>query len=142
MSVLLKITEFSQKMSFFLAKAAVTMKRIALAFALFVLLAAPLRSGPPAAEAVTVPFEMLQKGRLFSGHLAVQVKVNGKGPYRLIFDTGAPMILLSNRIAKEAGLLGAGGKRPPAPGLFALPGQVTVGNLELGPLAPADHGAA
>ena len=33
------------------------------------------------------------------------VKVNGKGPYRLIFDTGAPMTLLNNKIAKEADLL-------------------------------------
>lgn len=48
---------------------------------------------------VKVPFELLK-----SGHMAVQVKVNGKGPYWLIFDTGAPISLLNTRIAKEAGL--------------------------------------
>src|SRR3954462_10396498 len=64
------------------------------------------RADEPKADPVKVPFEMLQKGRLMSGHLAVQAKVNGKGPYRLIFDTGAPVILLSARVGKEAGLTG------------------------------------
>ena len=36
-----------------------------------------------------------------SGHLAVQVKINGKGPYRLVFDTGAPMILVSTESARK-----------------------------------------
>ena len=43
-----------------------------------------------AARPVSVPFELLK-----SGHMAVQVKVNGKGPYWLIFDTGAPTSLLN-----------------------------------------------
>ncbi len=49
---------------------------------------------------VVIPFEMLK-----SGHMAVAVKVNGKGPYRVIFDTGAPINLFNNKLAKEAGLL-------------------------------------
>jgi hypothetical protein len=114
------------------------MRRFALTLALLVLVAVPLHSEPPLADSVTVPFEMLQKGKIFSGHLAVQVKVNGKGPYRLIFDTGAPMILLSNKVAKEAGLIGAGTRRPAARGGFALPGQVAVGKLEVGELAAED----
>src|SRR5438552_17986456 len=48
-------------------------------------------------EPVIVPFEMLK-----TGHMAVMIKVNGKGPYRVIFDTGAPMSLLSTKLAKEA----------------------------------------
>src|SRR5207253_7819976 len=67
-----------------------------------------------------------------SGHMAVQVKVNGKGPYRLIFDTGAPIILVSNKVAKEAGLFGSSGKRPAGPAVFAMPGQVRVKKLEIG----------
>jgi hypothetical protein len=117
------------------------MRRVALVLTLLAGTAVPLRAESPKAEPVTVPFEMLQKGRLASGHMAVQVKVNGQGPYRVIFDTGAPMILLSNRVAKEAGLLGAGGKRPAARGTFAMPGQVMVGKLELGPLAAEDLAA-
>src|SRR5262249_49567385 len=33
-----------------------------------------------------------------------QAKLNGKGPYRLIFDTGAPETLISTRIARDAGV--------------------------------------
>jgi Aspartyl protease/PDZ domain len=89
---------------------------------------------------VRVPFEMLQKGKLISGHLAVQVKINGKGPYRLVFDTGAPMILLSNRVGKEAGLAGAN-KQPAMPVRFGLPGMVRVGKLEIGSLVAEDVNA-
>ena len=61
-----------------------------------------------------MPFELLK-----SRHMAVQVKINGKGPYRLIFDTGAPMNLINNKIAKEAGVIeegrqGAGVRRSSA----------------------------
>jgi hypothetical protein len=76
---------------------------------------------------------MLQKGKLISGHLAIQVKVNGKGPYRLIFDTGAPVVLLSARVGKEAGLLERNKKAAPAAG-FLMPGQVRVEKLEVGSL--------
>jgi hypothetical protein len=86
---------------------------------------------------VRVPFEMLRSGETLSGHLAVQVKVNGKGPYRLVFDTGAPVILLSRRVGKEAGL---GGEKPsklttPEAKQSLMPGQVRIGKLEVGPLA-------
>jgi hypothetical protein len=95
------------------------------------------RADGTAAVPVTVPFQMLQKDRYFSGHIAVQAKVNGKGPYRLIFDTGAPIVLLSSRVAKEAGLFD-GRKRPTGAGSLLMPGQVRVGNLEIGRLAAAD----
>jgi hypothetical protein len=54
----------------------------------------------PAEKSIVVPFETLK-----SGHMAVQIKVNGKGPYRVIFDTGAPIHLFNNKLAKETGLL-------------------------------------
>lgn len=41
-----------------------------------------------------MPFELLP-----SNHMVVEAKLNGKGPYRLIFDLGAPVTLLSNRAA-------------------------------------------
>jgi hypothetical protein len=57
--------------------------------------------GPGEAEAgVAVPFKLLT-----TGHMTVQVKLNGKGPYTLIFDTGAPMSIVNNRLARDAGLL-------------------------------------
>jgi len=54
----------------------------------------------PVGKSLVVPFETLK-----SGHMAVKIKVNGKGPYRVIFDTGAPINLLNNKLAKEANLL-------------------------------------
>ena len=81
----------------------------------------------------TVPFELLR-----SQHMAVQVKINGKGPYRLIFDTGAPVTLLTNKVAKEAGVFPE--KFRPSP--FALFGaQQTpfkIKELEMGELKVAN----
>jgi membrane-associated protease RseP (regulator of RpoE activity) len=111
------------------------MRRILLALALFAvgLHAAPAQEAgvkkdakaPPQAKPVPVPFELLP-----SGHMAVQVKVNGKGPYRLIFDTGAPITLLNNKIAKEAGLLK--GVTRPLFTLFGSMGEVKVKDLRVG----------
>src|SRR5262249_61540860 len=38
-----------------------------------------------------VPFEMLA-----TNHMVVRARINGQGPYRLIFDIGAPITLVSN----------------------------------------------
>jgi hypothetical protein len=47
--------------------------------------------------AVSVPFEMLP-----SNHMVVELTLNDKGPYRLIFDLGAPVTLISTRAAKAS----------------------------------------
>ena len=47
----------------------------------------------------TVKFDLVT-----SGHFIVKVKLNGHGPYNLIFDTGAPTSLITPKVAKEAGL--------------------------------------
>lgn len=78
------------------------------------------------AEPVVVPFELLE-----SRHMAVMVKLNGKGPYKLIFDTGAPMNLINNRIAKESGVLDP--KQKKSVGLFGTMGQLKIKTLEVGP---------
>jgi hypothetical protein len=79
---------------------------------------------PP--KVVSVPFELLP-----TKHMAIRIKVNGKGPYRVIFDTGAPVNLLNTRIARESGLLG---KDAPVPlfTLFGSTGEVHVKDLEVG----------
>jgi membrane-associated protease RseP (regulator of RpoE activity) len=84
---------------------------------------APKADAP--AKATVVPFELLP-----SGHMAVMVKVNGEGPYRLIFDTGAPITLLDNKVAKAAGLL----KDTPEPlfTFFGSKGEVKVKELQVG----------
>jgi membrane-associated protease RseP (regulator of RpoE activity) len=106
------------------------MKR--LLFALAVLLASlttAVRADAP--KATVVPFELLP-----SGHMAVMVKVNGEGPYRLIFDTGAPITLLDNKVAKAAGLL----KDTPEPlfSIFGSKGEVKVKELQVGGQKVAD----
>jgi hypothetical protein len=83
----------------------------------------------PLARRVTVPFELLK-----SGHMAVMVKVNGKGPYRVVFDTGAPLNLFNNKLAKEAGLL------KDAPPTF-LPGFGSVGEVKVKELQVGDEKA-
>jgi hypothetical protein len=63
--------------------------------------AAPEKNQPKLDDKpIVVPFELLK-----SRHMAIQVKINGKGPYRVIFDTGAPTNLINNKIAKEAGVV-------------------------------------
>jgi hypothetical protein len=80
---------------------------------------------PQKVKAVVVPFETLP-----SGHMTVMVKINGKGPYRLIFDTGAPISLFSGKVAKEGGLL-KNIKKPPI-SLFGNMGEARVETLHVG----------
>src|SRR5690349_18133226 len=37
-------------------------------------------------------------------HVLVRVKINGKGPYNFIVDTGAPLLYVSIPVAKKLGL--------------------------------------
>src|SRR6266699_193335 len=114
------------------------MKKLLLILALLVV--PVLRADEPKAKPVEdvkpiiVPFELLK-----SGHMAVQVKVNGKGPYRLIFDTGAPITLLNNKVAKEAGLLK--GMSRPVFSLFGSMGETTIKTLEVGDVKAHDVAA-
>jgi PDZ domain/Aspartyl protease len=106
--------------------------RLALA-PLLLLLAASLSlaqapKGDDKPAPVAVPFELLP-----SRHMLVKVLVNGKGPFMLIFDTGAPMMLVNNKLAKEAGVIGPNTKKP-AFALFGSAGQFDIKTIELGDL--------
>jgi hypothetical protein len=79
-----------------------------------------------AEKVLTVPFELLK-----SRHMAIQVKINGNGPYRLIFDTGAPTNLINTRIAKDSGLMKKD-ERGGGFGIFSMPGKKTINTLEIG----------
>jgi hypothetical protein len=93
------------------------------------LLAAGLvRADAPTGKPVAVPFELLT-----TKHITVQVKLNGKGPYRLLFDTGAPTMLLSNRAARESGVLDKDARKPPL-ALFGARGQFPIQTFEIGEL--------
>jgi len=84
-------------------------------------------------KATVVPFELLK-----SGHMAVMVKVNGKGPFRLIFDTGAPISLVNTKLARSAGLTKGGPKMGGGDDLFGglgallSAGEVKIKTLEVG----------
>src|SRR5262245_40599464 len=86
------------------------------------------KTDAPAPKPVTVPIEVLK-----TKHLAIMVKINGKGPYRMIVDTGAPLNLVSNKVAKESGMMGKDAKAPPLP-LFGAMGQFPIQSLEVGTL--------
>lgn len=95
--------------------------------ACFLLLSAPAQAAAPPSS---VPFEIIA-----SKHMAVKIKVNGKGPYRVIFDTGAPITLLSSKIAKDAEL--KKGKQS-MPSFFGMQGFFKVRDFELGELKAQD----
>src|SRR5262245_25739848 len=103
--------------------------RALLTFALAALLVPTLRADDKKNDAepkrVVVPFEMLD-----SGHMGVKVKVNGKGPYLLIFDTGAPIALVNNKLAKDSGM--TKGLAKPALTLFGSLGEAKIKTLEVG----------
>ena len=90
-------------------------------------LAGPGRAAD-APKPATVSFELLK-----TKHITVRVKINGKGPYRVIFDTGAPMSLLNNKVARLSGMV-AKNARPPLFSLFGSMGPTAIRTLELGDL--------
>lgn len=94
---------------------------------------------PDPAKPAVVPFKLLK-----TGHMTVEAKVNDKGPYTLIFDTGAPINLLNNKVAKDAELLK--GKTPILFAPYGSKGEVKIKKLEVGqgtaanmPAAVMDH---
>jgi hypothetical protein len=80
------------------------------------------------AKKIVVPFEMLK-----TQHMVVNVKVNGKGPYRLVFDTGAPDSLVNNKVATEAEMFPKNFKKPFFT-VFGSMGQMKIKQIELGEL--------
>lgn len=104
----------------------------------FLLTALALSLAPVAVRAdepTTVPFTLLR-----SGHFIVETKLNGKGPYLLIFDTGAPTMLINNRIAKDAGIITPKTPKPLfAP--FGSMGEFKIKSLEVGGVEATDVSA-
>jgi membrane-associated protease RseP (regulator of RpoE activity) len=99
--------------------------RCLLAVCCVVILVVPLRAEKPAARPVTVPFDLL-----LTKHMVIQVKINGKGPYRVIFDTGAPVSLINSRTALATALLPKNAPKP-ALNLFGPAAPTTIKTLEI-----------
>lgn len=82
------------------------------------------------AQAKSAPLELLR-----SGHIAVQVRVNGKGPFRLVLDTGSPLTFISNRAARELGLVTPAKPNQPKPaqvGGMTIPVPIVLKSLAVG----------
>jgi hypothetical protein len=92
------------------------------------LFAPPLRADSRELKALVAPFDLLP-----TKHMVVMVKINGKGPYRMIFDTGAPVSLLNSKIAKTTGVQS---KNNALSGfsLFGQMDQAKIKKLEIGDL--------
>jgi membrane-associated protease RseP (regulator of RpoE activity) len=95
------------------------MKRVALFIALFLAVPGFAQEKTP----IVVPFDTIK-----SRHMIVDVVVNGKGPFTLIFDTGAPVTLIGPKLAKEAKISLGGGLAA----LFGNFGQQKINSFELG----------
>jgi hypothetical protein len=82
------------------------------------------------ASSTTVPFELIEN------HVYVNVMLNGKGPYRFIFDTGGAN-LVDPQVAREIGAVGKGSVQGEGVGAttesvrFANVDSLTVGKATL-----------
>src|SRR4051812_33005061 len=73
------------------------------AAAALMLLAAPAwadENKPKPKEPTTyhIPYKLTT-----TNHVMVRVKLNGKGPFNFIVDTGAPALFVATKVAKKAG---------------------------------------
>jgi hypothetical protein len=84
---------------------------LALGAAAFLLGTAPSR----AAETHVIKFDILD-----SGHMSVPVNINGKGPFKVGFDTGSPITFISTKLGKELGLMQEGGGQNPMMGAMGM----------------------
>jgi hypothetical protein len=77
--------------------------RIALALCLGLVPAAPALADEP--EPADKPAKYQIPYRLTdTKHVLVRAKINGKGPFNLILDTGAPAVFITKPVAKKAGV--------------------------------------
>jgi len=86
-------------------------------------------TSPTATAPIVVPMELLP-----SGHFVVAPLLNGKGPFRFVLDTGAPMTIINSRTAKAGDLTK---KKAGGGGLMSMFGSMqgmTVDMMELGEL--------
>ena len=81
-----------------------------------------------AKPAITVPFELLK-----TQHMAVQVKINGKGPYRVDLRHRRPGNAAEQQGRQGSRLFPKDFKAPPF-ALFGSKGQFKIKNLEMGEL--------
>ena len=118
---------------------------LAVAVALSPALAAQMHVGPrvpvPASiavpgDGVTVPMQDM------GGRPVVEVKINGKGPYRFILDTGAVTTVVSDELSRELSLSTPAGMQVAAVGGGTPPVIVVIHDLRVGDALLTDMIAA
>jgi hypothetical protein len=62
-------------------------------------LAPPLWADEMKAQTYQVPYRLTE-----TKHILVRVKINGKGPFNFILDTGAPALFVTTAVGKRVGL--------------------------------------
>jgi len=98
------------------------MRALILIMLLFGMPLAAADNPPGPVGKATVAFEMLR-----TNHMVVRARINGQGPFDLIFDLGAPITLLSTRAGAKSGVIAAG-----------APGEAEIDRLEIGDLTARD----
>ncbi|AMV40816.1 PDZ domain-containing protein [Planctomyces sp. SH-PL62] len=91
----------------------------------------PAPAEEPGADAKEAATARARFTMLPSNHMVLRAMLNGKGPYRLIFDLGAPITLLSNKAAETSGTVDA---NAPKSFLFSMRGEAVVAKLQVGGL--------
>ncbi len=100
------------------------------------------RHAPPAAR-IEVPLEGVSfPMQDMGGRPVVEVRINGKGPYRFILDTGANITVIGAALNRELGLRPAPGVNAIADGNGPSPAIVAVSELRLGGVVLGDLVAA
>jgi serine protease DegQ len=93
--------------------------------ALFVL---PARGDTPKPAAAPPPVQVPYR-LTATNHVLVRAKINGKGPFNFVLDTGAPALFVGTKIAEKAGVTGAKG-RSATFDRFEIEGGLTVDKAE------------
>jgi len=62
-------------------------------------LAVPVRAAEPVEKTHEIPYKLTD-----TKHVMVRVKLNGRGPFNFILDTGAPAMIMTEAVAKKAGM--------------------------------------
>ena len=58
----------------------------------------PPEKPTPVAKPVAVPYRLTD-----SQHIMVRAKLNGKGPFNFILDTGAPAVFIATKVGEKVG---------------------------------------
>jgi predicted aspartyl protease len=93
-----------------------------------------VHTGPPPPDRVELRARATVAMETFHGLPTVELRMNGKGPYRFVLDTGAHGTVLSNDLGRELGLPDMGQALAGPPGSTApVPATITrIEELDLG----------